>query len=67
MYKNEILLSSLSKKRNVIKESGFNLEKYTKNENISKLKKYTFVKLVTVTDTLEWQQVIHQRTLETEI
>ena len=35
-------LDSLSKTRNVIKESGFNLKKYTKNENISKLKKYTY-------------------------
>jgi hypothetical protein len=35
-------LDSLSKKRNVIKESGFNLKKYTKKENISKLKKYTY-------------------------
>ena len=35
-------LNSLSKKRNVIKESGFDLKKYSKSENISKLKKYTF-------------------------
>ena len=35
-------LNSLSNKKNVIKESGFNLKKYKKSENISKLKNYTF-------------------------
>ena len=35
-------LNSLSNKRNVIKDSGFNLKKYTKKENISKLQEYTF-------------------------
>ena len=34
--------NSLSKETNVIKDSGFNLKKYTKSENISKLKNYTF-------------------------
>ena len=35
-------LNSLSIKKNVIKDSGFNLKKYTNSENISKLKEYTF-------------------------
>ena len=35
-------LDSLSKEKNVIKDSGFDLKKYSKSENISKLKNYTF-------------------------
>jgi hypothetical protein len=35
-------LNSLSKKKNVLRKSGFDLEKYSKSENISKLKNYTF-------------------------
>lgn len=35
-------LNSLSDKKNIIKDSGFDLKKYSKSENISKLKKYTF-------------------------
>ena len=36
------IFDTLSKETNVIKDSGFNLKKYTNSENILKLKNYTF-------------------------
>ena len=35
-------LNSLSNSKNVIKDSGFNLKKFSNSENILKLKNYTF-------------------------